>query len=381
VLYATRSARLTPFRPPRGESLSTGRPLIRTSTLRAMGVLFGAHDAYLLHDPGAGHPESPRRLRAVAEGIAAAGFAEGVVPFEPRRATDVELDRVHHPRYVAALARLCSAGGGRLDPDTAVVAASEEAARRAAGAGPDAIARLRAGEADAAFLALRPPGHHARPSGAMGFCLFNNVAVAAAALVAEGERVLILDWDAHHGNGTQEAFYEEPEVLFFSLHQYPYYPGTGALDEVGAGAGEGRTINLPFPAGTSGDAYRAAFDEVLAPAAEQFAPTWLLVSAGFDAHRADPLTDLGLTSGDFADLAARAARLVPPGRRLFFLEGGYDLEALGRSAAATLGALLGVDYRPEPPTAGGPEGGPTLAAQAVARAAGQLHERSERRRS
>jgi acetoin utilization deacetylase AcuC-like enzyme len=184
----------------------------------------------------------------------------------------------------------------------------------------------------------------------MGFCLFNNVAVTAAALLARGDRVLILDWDAHHGNGTQNAFYDEPDVLYVSLHQHPFYPGTGAVDEVGESRGLGATINVPLPAGTAGDAYRLAIDELVVPAAEAFSPNWLLVSAGFDAHRADPLTDLELSSGDFGDLARRASLLVAPGRRIFFLEGGYNLTALAASVGATVAALVGVDYRPEPIT-------------------------------
>ncbi len=186
----------------------------------------------------------------------------------------------------------------------------------------------------------------------MGFCLFNNVAVTAAMLAGQGERVMVLDWDAHHGNGTQDIFYDRAEVLYVSLHQFPFYPGTGSLSETGAGPGKGATVNLPFPAGTTGDAYRLAFDEVLTPLAEEFAPSWLLISAGFDAHRADPLTDLGLSAGDFADLTAKAVRLVPPGRLIAFLEGGYDLRSLSICVGACVAALGGVDYRPEPASQG-----------------------------
>jgi acetoin utilization deacetylase AcuC-like enzyme len=339
-------------------------------------VLFAADESFARHDEGRDHPESPGRLKAVARGALDAGLAEALLTFSPRRASREELARVHDLDYVAALEEFCLSGGGHLDQDTSVVEASYEAALHAAGAGPDAIARLRAGEADAAFLAVRPPGHHARRASAMGFCLLNNAAVAVASLIDSGERVLVLDWDAHHGNGTQEMFYEEPEALVISMHQHPFYPGTGSLAETGSGAGAGQTINMPFPAGTAGDAYRFALEEVVVPAAEYFAPTWLVVSAGFDAHRADPLTDLGLSASDFADLTQRAVELVAPGRRLFFLEGGYDLEALAKSAGATLAALVGTSYRPEPATGGaGAAGGPTVAAIAVARAASELHER------
>jgi acetoin utilization deacetylase AcuC-like enzyme len=188
----------------------------------------------------------------------------------------------------------------------------------------------------------------------MGFCLVNNVAVTAAALADRGERVLIVDWDAHHGNGTQDVFYEDPRVLYVSLHQYPLYPGTGRLDETGAGAGVGTTVNLPLPPGTTGEAYLAAVDDVIVPAAERFGPTWVIASAGFDAHRDDPLTNMGLTAGDFADLTERIMRLAPAGRRLAFLEGGYDLEALANSAGACVAGLAGESFRPEPSTSGGP---------------------------
>jgi acetoin utilization deacetylase AcuC-like enzyme len=188
----------------------------------------------------------------------------------------------------------------------------------------------------------------------MGFCLVSNIAVVAASLIARGERVWILDFDAHHGNGTQDVFYDDPRVLFVSFHQWPLYPGSGRLSETGEGAGVGTTMNLPMPAGATGDVYLQAFDEVVAPVVTRFAPTWLLLSAGFDAHRDDPLTELGLTSGDFRLLVERAQQLVPRQRTLAMLEGGYDLDALTASTAAVLGVLAGIDVRPEAPTSGGP---------------------------
>src|SRR5439155_2059885 len=246
--------------------------------------------------------------------------------------------------YLDRLETFCAEGGGHLDPDTHVGRESWDAACLAAGAGLDAIERLERGEADAAFLAVRPPGHHATPARSMGFCLINNIAVAAAALLARGERVAVIDWDAHHGNGTQETFYRDGRVLYVSMHQFPLYPGTGRLDDPGAGDRADTTINFPFPPGTAGDAYLAAFDEVVAPAAEAFGPTWWLVSAGFDAHRADPLTGLGLAAGDFADLTARVRDAAGPGRLVAFLEGGYDLDALAASAGACVAGLAGADH-------------------------------------
>jgi acetoin utilization deacetylase AcuC-like enzyme len=277
-----------------------------------------------------------------------------LVPFSPRPATHDELSAVHSQEYLDSIERFCRRGGGAIDADTTAGESSWQAATVAAGAGVDAIERLDRGEADAAFLAVRPPGHHATPLRAMGFCLINNVAVAATNLAKRGERVLIVDWDAHHGNGTQAAFYSDPTVFYVSMHQFPLYPGTGRLHETGEGSGSGTTINFPFPAGTTGDSYRAAFDEVLSEPIESFRPTWVLVSAGFDSHRADPLTDLGLSAGDFADLMTAVIGLVGRGRRLVFLEGGYDLEALAASVGSSLAALAGVSYRPERATSGGP---------------------------
>jgi len=317
-------------------------------------VLLETHAAFFDHDTGLGHPERPARLQAVLDGIQRCGAGDAVVLAPPREATRAELERVHSAAYLQAIEDFCRRGGGNLDPDTTVTAASWPAALLAAGAGIDAIERLDAGEADAAFVAARPPGHHATPRRAMGFCLLNNVAVAAAALAARGERVLIVDWDAHHGNGTQDAFYADPRVVYVSMHEYPLYPGSGWVDETGEGPGAGATVNFPFPAGATGDAYLAALDEVVVPLAERFAPTWLLLSAGFDAHRADPLTGLELSAGDFADLTERLARLVPAGRRLAVLEGGYDLQALADSAGACVAGLAGLRYRPEGATSGGP---------------------------
>lgn len=317
-------------------------------------VLLETHSCYIEHDTGRGHPERPARLNAVVDGVKAAGIDDAVVHVSPRPATREELAGVHDPAYLDAVEQFCRAGGGALDPDTVVCPSSWEAAVLAAGAVVDAAERLSHGHGDAAFVAVRPPGHHATPRRAMGFCLLNNVAVGAAALAARGERVLIVDWDAHHGNGTQDAFYDDGRVAYVSFHQWPFYPGTGRLEETGRGAGAGSTLNVPFPEGTTGDAYLAAFDEAVVPLAERFRPTWVIASAGFDAHRADPLTDLGLTAGDFAELTARVMALVPAGRRVAVLEGGYDLEALSLSAGACMAALAGQSFRPEPPSSGGP---------------------------
>jgi acetoin utilization deacetylase AcuC-like enzyme len=317
-------------------------------------VLVEMHPACEAHFAGAGHPERPDRLGAVRRGLEESYRSEAAALVMPRRATRTELTRIHPAEIVDAIEEFCRAGGGRIDADTAVVPASWDAAVVAAGAGLDAVERLRAGEADAAFVAVRPPGHHATPERPMGFCLFNNVAVTAADLAASGERVLIVDFDAHHGNGTQDAFYEDSRVIYVSLHQWPLYPGTGRFEEVGKGEGAGATVNIPVPPGVTGDVYLQAIDEVIVPLAERQQPDWLIVSSGFDGHRADPLTDLNLSAGDFADMTARLAGLVRPGRRLLVLEGGYDLDAVAASTAACMAALAGIELHPEQPTGGGP---------------------------
>ena len=306
------------------------------------------------HDAGRGHPERPARLRAVLDGLDAGAPPDARRRLEPRRAKRAELERVHTAVYLDHLERFCAAGGGHLDADTGASAASWDAALLAAGSGLEAADALERGDGDWAFCAVRPPGHHAVAERAMGFCLLNNVAVTAAALRDRGERVLVVDWDAHHGNGTQDIFYADGSVMYVSMHEWPLYPGTGRLDDAGTGAGAGATVNFPLPAGATGDVYLDAIDSVVEPLVERFAPTWVLVSAGYDAHRADPLTGLGLSAGDYVDLTARVMALAPARRMVVFLEGGYDLDALRDSTAATVSTLLGRPERVEPATAGGP---------------------------
>lgn len=295
------------------------------------------------HLTPAGHPEDPRRLTAVLDALQAPEIAEAVRVMEAGPAPREALEAIHPAGHLDRLEAFCATGGGRLDPDTGVSTGSYDTAVRAAGALLEVIDALERGEADHGLAAVRPPGHHALASTAMGFCLVNSVAVAAASLAARGHRVAIVDWDVHHGNGTQDLFYDRGDVLYVSTHQAPHYPGTGRASEVGVGDGFGASVNVPLPAGSGGEVLRSAFDRVVVPAVQEFQPDWLLVSAGFDAHRDDPLASLALVEGDFAALASRLTGLVAPRRLAFVLEGGYDLGALGRSVLATLAQLVGAE--------------------------------------
>ncbi len=297
-----------------------------------MKVALLTHPSAGEHDSGWGHPERPARIDAVVRGVNDSGLT--VIGMEPSPATHEMLEVVHDAAYVTAIERFCAAGGGSLDSDTHAGAGSWEAALRAAGAGHVAVAALEEGTVDVAFVAMRPPGHHALASRAMGFCLFNNIAVTAGALVADGHRVAVLDWDVHHGNGTEEMFEQDPRVLYVSWHEFPFYPGTGGRP--GAAGVDGTTINFPLPMGTDGGPYAWTMANVVTPVLEQFSPDWVLVSAGYDAHTADPLAGIRLGAADYGLLAAALADVAPARRTIFYLEGGYDLEALRSSSAATL---------------------------------------------
>ncbi len=300
-----------------------------------------------------GHPERPDRIQSVMSGVDDLHLGQELRIVQPRLATREEITRVHLGSYLEELAAFTRSGGGDLDPDTYATRASWTSAHLAAGAGLTAIEELIRTGAGVGLVVARPPGHHALPDRAMGFCLLNNIAISAAKLASAGERVLIVDWDAHHGNGTQEIFWNDRRVLYVSTHQWPLFPGTGRASEVGGPEAIGYTINLPIGLRATGDLAYCAIDEVALEAIETFGPSWVLVSAGFDAHRDDPLTDLGFSSGDFARLARVVAGFAPrDGRLVLFLEGGYDESALRACTAATVGSLLGVDVETEPTTTG-----------------------------
>jgi acetoin utilization deacetylase AcuC-like enzyme len=319
------------------------------------------------HHTGANHPERPERVTAALDGIVEAGLTDAVVRLPPREATKEELERVHAPHYLRMIEDFCAGGGGLLDSDTVASHGSWGTALRAAGGALAAVDALTFAGDGVAFVAHRPPGHHATADQAMGFCLLNNVAIAAAALLARGERVLVLDWDVHHGNGTEAIFWDEPGLFYVSTHQSPLYPGTGGARATGGANAPALNMNVPLPPGATGDVLLYAFDEIVAPAVEDFGPSWVLISSGFDAHRSDPLANLELSAGDFADLAARAKGFAPgPGRVVVVLEGGYDLTAISHSTGAVLAALLGENYRAEPSTSGGP-------GKSAVENAGQVH--------
>jgi acetoin utilization deacetylase AcuC-like enzyme len=300
---------------------------------------------YLEHDTG-DHVENSRRLVEAMSRLKETGIKEKLTSLPARPASQEELEMIHAPQYISHVKSKAESGGGWLDPDTVVSPKSYEAALCAAGGVLAAVEVVMKGEVDNAFALVRPPGHHAIRDRAMGFCIFNNVAIAARFALSRFNlnRVLIVDFDVHHGNGTQDAFYADPEVLYFSTHQYPFYPGTGWMDETGTGAGEGTTVNFPMAAGWGDEEYLRAFNEVLVPVARRFQPELILVSAGFDPHWADHLAMMTVTITGFVQMATILKELAAElgqGRLVFTLEGGYNLRVVSSSVKAIFDVLLG----------------------------------------
>ncbi|MBF6567296.1 MAG: histone deacetylase [Candidatus Binataceae bacterium] len=298
---------------------------------------------YTAHRPGSAHPERPERVEAMIE--MADGLRRDELKFiAPREAELDELELCHERDYIASVARTAGLDHYAFDPDTRTSPESFRIALLAAGGVLTAVEAVLEGVVDNAFAIVRPPGHHALPARAMGFCLFNNVAIAAAWLLQRRglKRVAIVDWDVHHGNGTQEIFYYSPDVLYVSTHQFPQYPGTGAVDEIGEGAGAGYTVNIPLPAQFGDAEYLRAFDELIVPACREFKPEFILVSAGFDCHFRDPLGAMRVTEAGFAGMIRRLKQIAAEccrGRIVAALEGGYDLKALADSGQAVIEEL------------------------------------------
>ncbi|RLI47643.1 histone deacetylase [Candidatus Bathyarchaeota archaeon] len=308
---------------------------------------------YLEHDAGPGHPESSDRLRAIMKELRKSGLLESgkCMLIEPKPASVKDVELIHQPDYIQLVKRVCSSGGGLLDlGDTVVSPKSYETALYAVGGAVKAADLVMNGEFQNAFALVRPPGHHAGPSYAMGFCLFNNVAVVAAHLLGDFrlKRILILDVDAHHGNGTQDIFYNTNEVLYIGLHQDPRgFPGTGFVDDVGSGDGLGYTVNIPFPYQTDDAAYLKAFNQVVIPIIRQYKPEFILVSTGFDGHYTDPVASLSLSASTYPKIFGKVLDLASQfcmGRLVAVLEGGYSLSFIGKIAAAVIGRMAGVSY-------------------------------------
>ncbi len=299
------------------------------------------------HLTGGHHPERPERLAAIECALAERNLASRCREPEWQAAVRGQIERAHSSEHADRVAAVCEFGGGMLDPDTIASAESNAVALRAAGAGCDAVSRVLAGEDRFALCLVRPPGHHAVAEAAMGFCLFNNIAIAAHEALARGvERVLIVDFDVHHGNGTQDLFYEDSRVGFLSIHRHPFYPGTGMEQETGTGKGLGSTYNIPLPYGTPRRVFLEKFERGLAEMASRIRPELLLVSAGFDAHRLAPVGSLGLVTDGFPFVTRQLVELTGAecgGRMISLLEGGYHLEALAACVGAYLETLLAAE--------------------------------------
>jgi len=300
---------------------------------------------YLKHSNGPMHPEGPERLLVIDGMLSEFPLKEQLTDIPPRDAAFEELAWIHDENYIRRIEQTRESKFTVLDPDTSATSDSYAAAIRAAGGTMEAAAAVLSGRFPAAFAFVRPPGHHAEAGRAMGFCLFNNVAVAAAYALRRHDlkRVLIVDWDVHHGNGTMHSFYNSDGVLYFSVHQYPHYPGTGRIDEIGRGAGQGYTVNVPLHGGQGDEEYLFVFREILVPVAREYNPELILVSAGFDTHRNDPLASMGVSSSGYGLLTAVLQDLAEkccPGRIAFTLEGGYDHTALSEGVADVLQTLI-----------------------------------------
>lgn len=318
-----------------------------------MTTAYVYHPLFLAHR-SRGHPESPERLERVMETLENTGIFERLMALEPAPATAAEIELVHSAAHHLRVQQVAARGGGHLDHDTYVNEHSYEAALLAAGGGNTAVRAVMRGDVDNAFCLVRPPGHHATPDRGMGFCLFNNVAIAARVAQNEFglERVLIVDFDVHHGNGTQDTFFEDPSVLYFSTHQYGFfYPGTGNWRETGRGQGAGTTVNVPLPAGVGDNGYAIVFRDLLWPIARHFGPQLMLISAGFDAHWSDPLAAMLLSLTGYANLVRELrdmAQSLCDGRIVFTLEGGYHLDVLAYSTLNAFYTLLGDDEIVDP---------------------------------
>jgi acetoin utilization deacetylase AcuC-like enzyme len=303
------------------------------------------HPVYLRHNTGR-HVEVAARLEAIISYLDKTGLKSKLTLIEPRPATVDEIALVHQRQYIKEIEETAARGGGWLDPDTVMSADSYQAALYAAGGVIRAVEAVMGGEVSSAFALVRPPGHHATSGKAMGFCLFNNIAIAARYALGKYklERILIIDFDVHHGNGTQQAFYDDPHVMYISTHEYPFYPGTGDINETGSGEGRGTNLNVSLPAGCGDSEYLEVFEQIIVPAARRFNPQLILVSTGYDGHWADPLAMMSLSVGGFARMAEIIKGLADElcgGRLVLTLEGGYNLEALAASVKATFDVLLG----------------------------------------
>jgi acetoin utilization deacetylase AcuC-like enzyme len=310
-----------------------------------MAVGYVYDPIYLKHDTGE-HVENARRLEAIISHLEQTGLKSQLTLIEPKAASVEELALVHQRDYIEGIEEKAASGGGWLDPDTVMSPDSYEVALYAAGGVIRAVEAVMAGEVNSAFALVRPPGHHATSRQAKGFCLFNNIAIATQYALAKYnlERSLIIDFDVHHGNGTQAAFYDNPRVMYISTHEYPFYPGTGSLEETGSGAAEGTNINIPLPAGCGDAEYLKVFEQIIVPAARRFKPQFILVSAGSDNHWADPLALMEVSVTGFGQMARIIKGLADElcgGRLVFTLEGGYNLSALAASVKATFDILLG----------------------------------------